>query len=76
MTASHGIHGFGSNFGNNVPFLSFLNAVEPNVEPFPTFDLEINKEDKDKDIDHPKVHKDPRVDNTDDEKSSVPNESE
>lgn len=45
-------------YRNNVQLL-FFNMVESNVEPFPTFDLEINKEDKDGDIENPEIKKNP-----------------
>jgi hypothetical protein len=35
-----------------------LNKAELNQEPFPSFDIEINKEDKDSDIEKPATHKD------------------
>lgn len=41
-----------------------VSIAEINQEPFPTFDIEINKEDKDKDIENPAVHKDPEKDNS------------
>lgn len=49
-------------FRNNDPLTAFFSAGEQNVEPYPTFDLEINKEDKDKDIDNPVVKEDSPLD--------------
>lgn len=56
-------------FRNNDPLTAFFNAVEQNVEPFPTFDIEINKEDKDKDVDNPEVKKEPKIDKPDEEEN-------
>lgn len=44
-----------------------------NQEPFPDFDLEINKEDKDKDLDNPKIRKDQNdEEKKDDDKTNPP----
>lgn len=49
---------------------------ETNVEPFPTFDIEINKEDKDSDIDHPEVEKDPSIDKDKEDEPPHPDSEE
>ncbi len=49
--------------------------LSPNVqnsEPFPTFDIEINKEDKDGDIEKPAVKKDPKTDKRENEEAPTP----
>lgn len=49
-----------------------LNPNVLNSEPFPTFDLEINKEDKDGDVENPSVKKDPKVDKPESEEAHTP----
>jgi hypothetical protein len=46
--------------------------VDTNADPFPSFDLEINKEDQDANIDNPTIQKDPRIDNTEEEEDPHP----
>ena len=46
------------------------NKIDVNQEPFPSFDIEINKEDKDSDIEKPNTHKDPEKDDN----SEVPDQ--
>lgn len=43
---------------------SILNAAEINQDPSPTFDIETNQEDKDRDIENPSGHKDYEKDNS------------
>lgn len=49
-----------------------LNPNVQNSEPFPTFDIEINKEDKDGDVENPQIKKDPKIDNPENEEAPTP----
>lgn len=46
------------------------NQAETNQEPYPTFDIEINKEDKDKDVDNPDKEDEKKEKVKEDEKSN------
>lgn len=50
-------------------------SVEPNAEPSPSFDIDINKEDKDQDVDKPSIHKDPLNNNSEEEEENKPEKS-
>jgi hypothetical protein len=49
-----------------------LNPNVQNAEPFPTFDIEINKEDKDGDIENPSIKKNPEAEKPETEEKSTP----
>ena len=51
--------------------LALFSMAEPNSDPSPEFDIDLNKQDKDSDIDHP-TKKKPQIDNPDKEESPHP----
>lgn len=57
---------------NKAPFFAFFSVVEPNVDPSPSFDIESNKQDKDKEVDNPVIKKKPETDNSGEEESPHP----
>lgn len=49
-----------------------LNPNVQNSEPYPTFDIDINKEDKDGDVENPQIKKDPKIDKPENEEAPTP----
>jgi hypothetical protein len=62
-----------NSYRNNVLSI-LLNLNAENSEPFPTFDIEINKEDKDADVENQEIKKDPKIDNHEDEETVIPDQ--